>query len=120
MVEAVQIAKKIMAKIEELETMRQELKVKGQKKAEAIADYEKQLAKILIRLRNHDIFTLDGNTIHDPPVSIMEKVAKGLCWREALDKDVAETRYKSLVKEIDVVLAQMNGLQSINRYLDNA
>ena len=55
--------------------------------------------------------------IKNPPTTIIEKVAKGICWKECLEKDLAETQYKVNLEKADIIKAQLNGYQSINRYL---
>jgi len=85
-------------------------------KSEALANYEKKLAITIIKLRSGEEDELDGNKIVDPPTTIIEKIARGLCWKELLAKDSAEIQYKSLIKQAEILQAQLNGWQSIFKF----
>lgn len=115
--DVITVSKKMQEKIQQLDNLYKEINLAGEEKAKAVSDYEKHLAKTVIRLRNNDSFNIDGNIISGPPVSIIDRIAKGLCWQESMNKDLAETKYKCLIKQIDIILAQLNALQSINKYL---
>jgi len=58
---------------------RREIEAKGQKKAEAIRNYDKRMAITLANLRHSENYTLNNKTYNAPPVTILEKIAKGLC-----------------------------------------
>ena len=60
---------------------------------------------------------IEGEVIKDPPATALEKIAKGICYKEKLEMDKADAEYKSLITYIDIVESQLNGWQSINRYL---
>jgi hypothetical protein len=45
-------------------------------------------------------------------------VAKGICSQARNDMEIADGLYKSVISNIDSVQAELNGLQSINRHLD--
>lgn len=112
------VAKKIEEKIGLLERGRQELKTLAIEKATKAAQYECQLAVTLIKLKNGEAFELQGQTICKPPATIMEKIAKGICWQEKLEADQAEAEYKLTVKKMDSVQAELNGWQSIHKHWD--
>lgn len=103
--EAIDVAKKINMKIVELESMKTELPVLARKKVDSMAVYEKAIAC--------ETITLQANN----PVSIIEKLAKGKCADLKAAADLAESMYKNCLKIIDITEAQLNGYQSINRYL---
>lgn len=107
----------IEKKIKQLDSAQQLLKERAEAKAETIAKYEKQIAITLIKLKNGQVFELDGEKIENPPVSICEKLAKGICWKEKLDMEKAEAEYKNIVKGLESLEAQLNGYQSILRYM---
>lgn len=115
--ELMDIAKKIEKKINDLDAAVKELRNRAEDKANAQANYEKVLAITIIELKNGNPKEIDGNFIKDVPVTICEKIAKGLCWKEKLESDKAEAFYKNLITGIDVIQSQLNGYQSINRYL---
>jgi hypothetical protein len=116
----VNVANEIQIKINILIDARKKLLEKGNLKGAAIAEYEKSIAITIIKLRNGELFEIDGAQIKEPPVTLIEKIARGICWKERLEQDRAETDYKSLITFIQTVEAEMNALQSINRYLDKA
>jgi len=117
--EAIQIAKKIESKIAMIQKYRGELKDRAERKSKAIAMYDKFLALTIIKLRNGAEVEFEGQLIKDPPVTIIEKIAKGICFEHKLELEDAESSYKSLITNIDCVQAELNGLQSINRHLDS-
>lgn len=112
-------AKKIEEKIRLLEVGRAELLDKAKFKAESIAHYDKKMAIVLIKLKNGEQLALDGNVINNCQASIMDKIARGICWEEKLQMDLAESEYKIVISKMDSVRAELNGYQSINRYLDS-
>lgn len=116
--EILEVAKKIQEKIELLEQGRTLLVQAGIEKAQAISAYDKQLAITLIRISNGKPIELDGEMIKDVPATIREKIARGICWRECLEKEKAEAFYKSCVSKLESVQSELNGYQSMNRYLD--
>jgi len=101
-----------------LRKTREQLRKRAEEKAKAIADYEKSLAVTLIKLRNGEAFRIDGEIAVDPPVSIMEKLAKGICYKESIAKDLAETNYKNGIVALETIKAEINALQSILKYLE--
>jgi len=102
--------------IADIKTGLKQLKPRAKRKAQTIARYEKELAKIIIRLRNGDEIELDNEWIKDPPVTVIEKIARGICFQEKLDMELADAEYKNAVAGLDAIKAELNGFQSINRY----
>lgn len=115
--DVVNIAQQIEKKIHLLETGRDKLEVLALEKAKALGEYEKEIAITLMGLRAGRAFELKGETIKDPPVSIMEKTAKGLCWEASIATSLADSRYKLGVEKMKSIQAELNGYQSIYRYL---
>ena len=107
----------INGKIEELEQLKKELDSMPDVVSNSSAEYEKKLAKTIIQLKNGVSFNLEGVDVSNPLTTITEKVARGLCWAEAMKAQLDEIKYKNLNKKIDIVEAQLNGYQSINRHL---
>lgn len=116
--DVITIAEKIEKKIELLETGRKLIYLRAIDKAKTIAAYDKQIAFTLIKLRNGQILTLDDEQIVDPPVSIMEKVSKGICWQEKLEAEKADALYKSAVTGLETLRVEISALQSIYRHLE--
>lgn len=117
--EVIQIAKQMEDKIKLLEVGRKALGERAKNRAEAIANYEKVLAITIIKLRNGVELELDSNKIKDPPTTIIEKISRGICWKESLEKDKTEAEYRNAIAGMKAIEAELNGFQSINRYLDN-
>lgn len=115
--DVIKISHCIDGKIEELEQLRNELDAMPNLVSNSSAEYEKKLAKTIMQLKNGVAFELDGVEISNPLTTITEKVARGLCWVEAMKMQLDEIKYKNLNKKIDIVEAQLNGYQSINRHL---
>ena len=112
------VSKKIEQKIALLEKARGTLEGLANDKALAAAMYEKELAVTLIKLKNGKPFLLEGESVVNPPATICEKIAKGICWKSKLQADQAEANYKLAIIKLECVETEMNALQSINRYLD--
>jgi hypothetical protein len=104
----ISIAKQIEEKILILEDLRDEIRQAAEERAAAISSYDKQLASTITSMR------LKGT-----PTTTIEKEAKGVVFQARLDMELAEGIYKAVISNINVVSAQLNGLQSINRHLSN-
>lgn len=113
-----EIADLMFVHTESLESMKIKLKERAHRKAKSIADYDKFLAITIIKIRNGKEVTFEGEVIKDPPVTLIEKLAKGICYSQRLEMETAEAEYKSLITAIETTKAELNGLQSINRHLD--
>lgn len=111
------VTQKIKEKIELLEKGRGDLLVAAQEKAQKIAQYDCQLAVTLIKLKNGHELTLQDVTIKDPPATTAEKIAKGICWQERLAMEQAAAEYQVVASKMKSVEAELNGWQSVNRYL---
>ncbi|KKM95941.1 hypothetical protein LCGC14_1183120 [marine sediment metagenome] len=116
--EIVNIAQEIEKKVKALELGRDILKEYAHNKANTIGEYEKKIAITLIKLRNGTEFELDGAKIKNPPVSIMEKIAKGICFQGKIDMEVAEAEYKNGIVGMSAISSELNGYQSIFRHLE--
>jgi len=116
--DVIPVANRIERKISELVDARKGLAALARKKAMTAGAYAKKLAVVVVQLRNGQKLTINGHTITDPPVSIIEKLAKGVCSEEQIAMDLAEAQYKMAVEQLDCIRAELNGYQSINRHLD--
>ena len=112
------IANQILKAKHKLTEMRGVIAERTIRKSKAIANYDKALALTIVKLRNGVEMEFEGQKILNPPVTIMEKIAKGICWKERLELEEAEGEYKSLITNIETVKAELNGLQSINKHLE--
>lgn len=113
------VADLIQDKIAELDNERPKLFDSAQSKAQAIADYDKALAIAALKLRNGTINELEGEPVKNLPANLIPIVAKGLCYQECFAKEAEEGCYKAVISNIEAIKAGLNGLQSINRHLDN-
>ena len=111
----------MQSKIKELETGRHIIKQRGIEKAESIAHYESAIALTILRIKNDKIEVFEGEKIDSKmPANLVEKVAKGFCWKEKLEVEKTEAFYKAAIVGMQSIMAELNALQSINRYLDKS
>ncbi len=104
--------------IEELGKCRRELETKGREKAIALSNYDRRIAITIVSLRDGDLLKIGEREIKQLPVSVMEKVAKGICRDDRLAMDVAESGYKACITNIQVLMVQLSAYQSIYRHLE--
>ncbi len=119
MADLIQIATTIENINREIGKYRRQLKDLGKAWADAICDYDKKIAISLATLGDSETYELAGRTYKSPPVTVREKIAKGIGCEERRAEKLAETGYKSCVTNIEALRAQLNGNQSLFRYLDS-
>ena len=107
--EVLQVAKQIEDKIHLLERGRGELEALAREKARTIGEYDKALSTTILRHKS------EGKL----QATLIEKVSKGQCHKERLAMELADALYKVQTVKMNAVQAELNGWQSINRYLDN-
>lgn len=112
------VREKIKILIKDIGECRRAIEDKGRDKAVAVSDYDRKLAVTLAELRNSETYKLAGKEYPVPPVTIMEKIAKGICSTERYALEVAESAYKSCISNLEALKAQLNAMQSIYRHLD--
>jgi len=117
--EIVEISQRITEKIELLEKGRKLILERAQRKAKAVANYEKALAITIAKLKANAIDDIYGTKIDNLPATLIEKVARGLVYSEKLEIEIAESEYKAAIVGMSAIQAELNGLQSVNRYLDH-
>lgn len=114
-----EIAKKIHAKIAELENLRESILPASTQKATDNSNYERELALTIVKLKNGAINDFEGIEIPSPcPVTLIKDIAKGICFKESFKKEDSDGAYKGLITIIDSVKAELNGLQSLNKNLE--
>lgn len=116
--DAITLRQKIEAKIEQLEKERLRLFNAARHKAKTIGEYDKQLALTMLKLKAGMIKDFEGVAIEGVSATTVEKIARGICWQEAINKEEGESLYKSLVSNIDAIRAELNGLQSVNKFFE--
>ena len=99
----------ILKIIAEIGKCRREIEAKGNARAEAISNYDKQLGIAIEVLKDEGKY----------PATLIEKIAKKVCCdhREQLEK--AEVGYKAVISNLEALKAQLNGYQSIYKHLDS-
>ena len=112
----IRITNEIEDKIRDLGYARKELQKRANDRATAIGEYEKKLAMTVISLRNGQSMSLEGIEIKDPPTTIIDKIAKGLCYKEKIKSELAESAYKIAIVGIEALKAELSALQSIYKY----
>lgn len=116
--EITQVAELIEAKIKLLEIGRKELQIRAEARSQANAEYERKLAQTILMLRSGEEVTWGGEKIKDLPTTLIEKVARGICDREKLNLELKESEYRNAIIGLQTIQAELNGLQSVFRYLD--
>lgn len=111
------VADQIKERIVGLSKGRELLAEAAMKRARAIAEYEKEFGMTLLKLRNNQISQYGDQYCKDLPVSIIEKVAKGVTWKEKLAMEQADAEYKVIQTKLTTLQAELNGFQSINRHM---
>lgn len=104
-----EVAGNIEEKITLLVKGRDQLQDKAQKRANAISAYDLALRKSIIQLKADDKY----------PTTLIEKIAKGECYKERAEQELREAEYKLTVTKMDAIQAELNGWQSINRFLSH-
>ena len=117
--ELIEISHRINEKIELLEKGRSLLLKRARRKAESIANYEKVLAITIIKLKANAIPEIFGMEIDNLPATLIEKTARGLIYSEKLEMELAEAEYKAAIVGMSAIQAELNGYQSINRFLEH-
>jgi len=113
------VAQLIQDKILELDQERPRLFDTSQSKAQAISDYDRAMALVVLKLKNGTIKEFEGEPIINIAVTLIPLIAKGICWKECFTKEAEEGGYKAVISNIEAIKAGLNGLQSINKHLDN-
>ena len=114
----ISINQSIAENIVALGKMRDSLRIRAEDKANAAGEYEKAIALTIIQLKNGIPFDFEGEIIEKPPATITEKIAKGICYRQSIQKDLTESYYKNTVLSLQTIQTIINAFQSILKYSD--
>ena len=107
------ISEEIIRHTKTIEMANKVLKERAERKARALADYDKAVSKALVTLKNGGSLTVEGETITDPPASYAEKIARGYCYKEKLETDLADSLYKNATTAIKSTETIVSALQSL-------
>ena len=114
----IQVSNEIKKRIKQLEEGRKILKERAEVKAEKIAEYDKIMAITILKLKNGELVKIDDTHVSGTmPVSIIDKVARGVCWKEKLEMEKADGMYRAAVSGISSLETEMSGLQTIFKYM---
>ncbi|KKL21733.1 hypothetical protein LCGC14_2442480 [marine sediment metagenome] len=107
MLEAVRVAEDIMKAINAIKVEGKQSYALLEAKAMAMANYDKELAVAMARLKGEGM-----------PVSVIEKTAKGSVSDALCKKILCEEILRAHYCRLENLRAQLNGLQSVNRFLE--
>jgi len=111
------ISKKITQKIEALGQARESILSFAVQRASAIANYDKELAITIVKLRMGEMQEINGVLVKEASISLIEKLAKGICYNARLRLEKAEGLYRATQTNMRALEAELNGLQTLNRTL---
>ena len=118
MSDVINVAQKIESITQEIDRARKNLPLRAQEKSAHIGAYEKKIALVMMGLKNGKEYKLEDQSVRDPVNTIIEKIARGICWKEKMNMDLAESNYKVAMKNLDALESVLQGYQSINRHLE--
>ena len=118
--EAIKVANEMRRVIGCIRKKREELTTLADDRATAYGTYEKELAKTLIQLKNGVPMQLGDELIENPPASTAERIARGICYKEKIEMEKTDALYKNGMAELKAMLGELNAMQSIFRYLEEA
>lgn len=95
--------------IKEIGDCRRDIETKGNARAKAISNYDKQLGIAIVVLRDEGKY----------PATLIEKIAKKICCDHRETLELAEVGYKACISNLEALKAQLNGYQSIYKHLDS-
>lgn len=106
--ELIQVKDCIEQLISEIGKCRRQIEERGNARAGAISNYDMRMQIAIVTLREEGKF----------PITLIEKIAKGLCHKDKETMELAESNYKACISNLTALMAQLNGYQSIFRHLD--
>jgi len=121
--EVLDIAHAIEAKIKAIDYVLKDLKKRSITFAETKRRYALSLAIITLKLKNEEpTNSLNGDRVINYgklTSGALEILAKAICSKERLDKDVAEASYKIAISGLKALQSQLTGYQTIYKHLQN-
>ena len=118
--EVIQIADQITHRINWIEDLCKKLDDAGQKKADAVANYDVTFAVAMAKLARGKVSQIEGETLPESiPATVLAKFAAGMCHKEKAELEIATAGYKSINTKIDTLMATLNAKQSIMRHLSH-
>ena len=103
-------------KMKQLGKGRAELSRRANEKATSLGEYEKKIGITTMQLRNGVTMNLEGIEIVNPPATSIDKIARGICYKEKITAELREAEYKNAIVGMSALQAELSALQSIFRY----
>ena len=113
-----EISKKIQDTMLEIATDKGKLNALYAEESRLESILTQKKAITMMGLRNGKPYTLQNEDVHNPPVTLIPDIVKGICWQEILDRDIASGNCKATETNIRALLAILNGYQTIHKHLD--
>jgi hypothetical protein len=120
MADIIRIAKAIERYILLLDEGRKALSKAACESAQADAEYDKQMALTIVKLKNGVSIQYEGQEVLNPPATVLERIARGICWEYKLAMEKKQAGYKAVITKLNVIQSQLNALQSLYRHLDES
>ena len=95
--------------IKDIGNCRRDIEGKGNARAKAIAMYDLRYGDAVETLKTEGKF----------PVTLIRDLAKKLCYKDREALEIAEMEYKACISNLQALMAQLNGYQSIYRYSES-
>lgn len=105
--EVIEVAKRIEGIISEIGKCRRQIETKGIARAKAMSNYDMRIQIAIVTLREEGKF----------PATLIDRIARGICAKDKEDMEIAESNYKACISNLNALMAQLNGYQSIYRHL---
>ena len=113
MSDVIETQRKIQHMIDLINEERPKLSDMAHTKAVTAAEYDKSIAVCIMSMNAGKPMTLNGESISGPAKSIMDKLAKGICWKERMDADIADAAYRSHVIKLECCKTSISILKSL-------
>lgn len=112
------ISDEITRNILRLKKVNELLQLRAEDKANALGNYEMKLAQTMIELKNGRVVLLNGQEVSYTSATGLEKIAKGVCYKESIALDLAESAYRNTQIESNNLQTIINALQSKLKYME--
>ena len=118
--EVIQIAQQILHCIKELDALKVQQKTFMTNAVTAEVDYENQVSKMIMRLRNGEEIEHEEIKIKNPPATVLDKIVRGITWQDKLRMTTAQAELKALQSNIMIEQSKLNGYKVIYQHLSEA
>lgn len=113
------ISNEIKKKIEEIKRKRQELSKLIEAKRQAMHKYFRNKSAAVINLKNKETVLIDGKELRkNYPDSMIFGLAELVIFNDKVELEICTLQYNAAVASLRSLQAELNGYQTILRYLD--